>query len=145
MVELLIVPIFSWLWRVAGRGGFPNSLWLRRIVVPYMIWLATGNWIGALVIAFATCLPITLKGDHLKDNHLWLWVLGAIYGLGVALLFHDWTHSLAAGIFTATLFSCGFILVDFSMDKYAEDFWGLFEYCFGFWIGLAVLLSTYVT
>ena len=107
-----LIPIFSWLWRVAGRGGFPNALWLRRLIVPYMIWLATGNILSSLVISGGAMLPITLKGSEIKDNYGWLFILGAFYGIGMALLFTNWLYMLVSFLVTSQVFAWGAILAD---------------------------------
>src|SRR3990172_73939 len=86
---LFTIPIFSWLWRVAGRGGFPNSLSIRRIAIPYMVAISTDTVVAPIILSIAACLPITLKGDDVGDNFLWLWVVGAVYGLGLGLLFQE--------------------------------------------------------
>ena len=136
-LEVILLPfIFSWLWRVAGRGGFQNSLLLRRIVIPYIAYILFKNPIVPLSIFIGACLPIPRKGHKFHDKYYSLtFLVGAVYGIS--------TLNLLYFLATVLLFGSGVILSDYFLERefYKADIWWLFEYCFGFFLGLALVLS----
>lgn len=142
MVEIATIFVFSWLWRTAGRGGFPNALWIRKIVVPYIVFIGTLNMAAALLFSAASMLPITYKDDEITEkNTWWLWLVGAVYGLAVAVLYTDLVICITSFITVASVFACGAMTSDYVKDNHSGDIWYLFEYAFGALLGLAIILT----
>lgn len=142
MINIVTVFVYSWLWRTAGRGGFPNALWIRKVILPYIAYLITQNIAFVLLTAIASMLPITYQDDEITErNTWWLWLVGAVYGLGISFLFTDIITSITSFLVITSFFACGVMVCDYTLDQYAEDIWYLFEYCFGALLGLSVILS----
>ncbi len=142
--KILFVFISSWLWRVAGRGGFSNSLWLRRIVVPYMAYLLTGHLIASLIFALSLTLPITLVGNDIRKNlkNGWIFLLALIHGLALSLFYYpDLKTMFFSALTTSFLYTAMILLVENFRYEEGENMWYLFEYGCGCLFSLAIVLS----
>lgn len=136
--------INSWLWRTAGRGGFPNSLWLRRFVFPYIVAVMSDTIIAPIVLLTAACLPIPRSGHNLHTKlYILTFLVGAVYGLGVALLFESWLFSILSCLIITALFGIGVIACDWSLKESADDIWDEWEKLFGFVLGIWVMLGSF--
>ena len=139
--------VSSFLWRMAGRGGFPNALWLRRVVVPYIAFLLTDNLIASLLFAASLMLPITLIGDDIETNikNGWIYALAAIHALAVSFYFHESIFLMVLCFICLTFtYAGGVRLTAHTEDQYGEDHWWLFEYFYGAVVGISISLSTLI-
>ena len=142
MINALTIFVFSWLWRKAGEGGFKHALWIRKIVIPYIAYILTHNLAFSIFVIIGSTREITYKDDEITpQNTWWLWVVGAIYGLGVSLLYKNVILCATSFIVVMSVFACGVMVVEYTKDQYAEDIQPAFELVFGALLGLSVILS----